>query len=137
LRQLQIFRSSHRVAWLHQEGTEDRAGGFSAGAATIEGAVVIMTKKKNPHIGSTFESWLEETGIREEVTAAAVKAVIARQIAEQMKKQRITKARMAGLMQTSRAQVDRLLDPDNDSATLETLMRAARVVGRELRLELV
>ena len=96
-----------------------------------------MTKKKNPHIGSTFESWLEETGIREEVTAAAVKAVIARQIAEEMKKQRITKARMAGLMQTSRAQVDRLLDPNNDSATLETLMRAARVVGRELRLELV
>jgi antitoxin HicB len=96
-----------------------------------------VTKKKNPHIGSTFESWLEETGIREEVTAAAVKAVIARQIAEEMKKQRITKARMAGLMQTSRAQVDRLLDPDNDSATLETLMRAARVVGRELRLELV
>jgi antitoxin HicB len=96
-----------------------------------------MTKKKNPHIGSTFESWLEERGIREEVTAAAVKAVIARQIAEEMKKQRITKARMAGLMQTSRAQVDRLLDPDNDSATLETLMRAARVVGRELRLELV
>jgi antitoxin HicB len=79
---------------------------------------------------------LEERGIREEVTAAAVKAVIARQIAEEMKKQRITKARMAGLMQTSRAQVDRLLDPDNDSATLETLMRAARVVGRELRLEL-
>jgi predicted XRE-type DNA-binding protein len=96
-----------------------------------------MTKKKNPHIGSTFESWLEERGIREEVTAAAVKAVIARQIAEEMKKQRITKARMAGLMQTSRAQVDRLLDPDNKSATLETLMRAARVVGRELRLELV
>ena len=96
-----------------------------------------MTKKKNPYIGSTFESWLEERGIREEVTAAAVKAVIARQIAEEMKKQRITKARMAGLMQTSRAQVDRLLDPDNDSATLETLMRAARVVGRELRLELV
>jgi hypothetical protein len=96
-----------------------------------------MTKRKNPHIGSTFESWLEDTGIREEVTAAAVKAVIARQIAEEMKKRRITKARMAGLMQTSRAQVDRLLDPDNGSATLETLMRAARVVGRELRLELV
>jgi len=111
--------------------------GFGAGAATAEGGVIIMTKKKNPHIGSTFESWLEEMGIREEVTAAAVKAVIARQIAEEMKKQRITKARMAGLMQTSRAQVDRLLDPGNDSATLETLMRAARVVGRELRLELV
>ena len=96
-----------------------------------------MTKKKNPHIGSTFESWLEDVGIREEVQAAAVKAVIARQIAEEMKKQRITKARMAGLMQTSRAQVDRLLDPKNKGATLETLMRAAKVVGRQLRLELV
>jgi hypothetical protein len=88
-------------------------------------------KKKTPQIGSTFE-WLDEAGIREEVTAAAVKAVIARQITEEMKKQRITKARMAGLMQTSRAQVDRLLDPENGSATLETLMRAAR-----RRLELV
>jgi antitoxin HicB len=96
-----------------------------------------VKKKKNPHIGSTFESWLDETGLREEVTAAAIKAVIARQIAEEMKKQRITKARMAELMETSRAQVDRLLDPDNGSATLETLMRAARIVGRELRLKLV
>jgi antitoxin HicB len=96
-----------------------------------------MTKKKNPHIGSTFESWLDEAGIREEVTAAAVKSVIARQIAVEMKKQRITKARMATLMETSRAQVDRLLDPENGSATLETLFRAARIVGRELRLELV
>lgn len=91
----------------------------------------------NPHHGSTFESWLDEAGLREEVTAAAVKAVIAAQIADEMKKQRITKARMAELMQTSRAQLDRLLDPANGSATLETLMRAARVIGRELRLELV
>jgi hypothetical protein len=90
-----------------------------------------VKKKKNPHIGSTFESWLGETGLREEVTAAAIKAVIARQIAEEMKKQRIPKARMAELMETSRAQVDRLLDPENGSATLETLMRAARIVGRE------
>ncbi len=93
--------------------------------------------KQNPHIGSTFESWLDETGIREEVTTSAVKAVIAAQITEEMKKQHITKARMAEMMQTSRAQLDRLLDPDNGSATLESLMRAARVVGRELRLELV
>ncbi len=96
----------------------------------------LMTKQ-NPHIGSTFESWLDETGIREEVTTSAVKAVIAAQITEEMKKQHITKARMAEMMQTSRAQLDRLLDPDNGSATLESLMRAARVVGRELRLELV
>jgi antitoxin HicB len=93
--------------------------------------------KTNQHIGSTFESWLDEAGIREEVTAAAVKSVIAAQIGEEMKKQHITKARMAEMMQTSRAQVDRLLDPENGSATLETLMRAARIVGRELRLELV
>jgi antitoxin HicB len=95
-----------------------------------------MTRKKL-HIGSTFESWLGEASIREEVTAAAVKSVIARQIAGEMKKQRITKARMAELMRTSRAQVDRLLDPENGSATLETLIRAARIVGRELRMELV
>jgi predicted transcriptional regulator len=94
-------------------------------------------KKKGKHIGSTFESWLDEKGMREEVTAAAVKAVIAAQIAREMKKRHITKARMAELMETSRAQIDRLLDPENGSATLESLMRAARVVGRELRLELV
>ncbi|WP_158817890.1 XRE family transcriptional regulator [Methylocapsa sp. S129] len=93
--------------------------------------------KTNPHIGSTFESWLDEAGIREEVTAAAAKSVIAAQIGEEMKKQNISKARMAEMMQTSRAQVDRLLDPENGSATLETLMRAARIVGRRLRLELV
>ena len=93
--------------------------------------------KKNPHIGSTFDSWLEETGIREEATAAAIKAVIARQLASEMKKRRITKQRMALLMKTSRAQVDRLLDPDNGSATIESLQRAAKIVGRELRLILV
>jgi predicted transcriptional regulator len=71
------------------------------------------------------------------VTAAATKAVIARQLAEEMKKKRISKKRMAELMQTSRAQVDRLLDPDNGSATIESLQRAARIVGRTLRMQLV
>lgn len=93
--------------------------------------------KKNPHIGSSFESWLDEEGIRAEVTAAAIKAVISHQIAAEMKKKRITKKRMAELMKTSRAQVDRLLDPDNGSATIETLQRAARIVGRDLRMELI
>jgi predicted transcriptional regulator len=93
--------------------------------------------KKNPHIGSSFESWLDEEGIRDEVTAAAIKAVIARQLAQEMKKKKITKKRMAELMRTSRAQVDRLLDPDNGSATIESLQRAAKIVGRELRLALV
>lgn len=96
-----------------------------------------MTGKKNPHIGSTFESFLDEHGIREAVTASAIKEVIAEQLAAEMKRKGITKMRMAELMQTSRAQVDRLLDPANSGATLETLMRAAKAVGRELRLELV
>jgi antitoxin HicB len=92
---------------------------------------------KNPHIGSTFESWLDEKGIREEVTAAAVKSVIADQIAAAMKEHGLTKSRMAAMMHTSRAQLDRLLDPSSGSVTLETLMTAARAVGRELRLELI
>ncbi len=93
--------------------------------------------RKNPHIELSFDSWLVEEGIREEVTAAAIKSVIARQLATEMKKRRITKKRMAELMKTSRAQVDRLLDPDNGGATIESLQRAARIVGRELRMHLV
>ncbi|BBF93069.1 XRE family transcriptional regulator [Blastochloris tepida] len=91
----------------------------------------------NPHIGSSFESWLDETDLREEVTTAAIKAILALQISEEMKKQHITKTRMAELMQTSRAQVDRLLDPENGSATLDTLVRAAHVLGRGLHVGLV
>jgi predicted transcriptional regulator len=96
-----------------------------------------MNKRKNPHIGSSLESWLEETGMREEVTVAAIKAVIAQQLADEMKKKRLTKKRMAQLMKTSRAQLDRLLDPDNGNATIESLQRAAKIVGRELRMQLV
>ena len=88
-----------------------------AGETEIQGVAVMA--RKNPHIGSSFESWLEEAGIREEVTAAAIKAVIARQLASEMKK-KITKQRMAELMKTSRAQIDRLLDPENGSATIES-----------------
>ena len=67
--------------------------------------------KKNPHMGSTFESWLDAKGIREEVTASAIKSVIAEQITVAMKERGLTKTRMAELMHTSRAQLDRLLDP--------------------------
>jgi len=94
-------------------------------------------KDKNPHVGSTFESWLDEQGLRESVTAAAIKSVIVEQIAAAMKERGLSKSRMAELMHTSRAQLDRLLNPDNSGTTLETLMRAAKAVGRELRLELV
>jgi antitoxin HicB len=90
---------------------------------------------ENGHVGSSFESWLDETG--QEVTLAAIKAVIARQLAEEMRKKNLSKARMAKLMKTSRTQVDRLLDPENGNATIESLQRAARIVGRQLRMELV
>jgi antitoxin HicB len=93
--------------------------------------------KQNAHIGSSFESWLDEEGIREEVTASAIKSVLAYQIATEMKSQGLTKTRMAERMQTSRAQLDRLLDPSHPSVTLETLQRAAKVLGRSLRIELV
>lgn len=90
-----------------------------------------------PHIGSSFESWLDDTRIREEVTAAALKSVLARQLTDEMKKKKISKKKMAELMKTSRAELDHLLDPENASATIASLWRAAHIVGRELRIELV
>lgn len=96
-----------------------------------------MTSEDHNHIGTSFESWLDETDLLEDATSFAIKEVIAFQISREMKARGISKSRMAELMNTSRSQVDRLLDPENNSATLETLMRAARVLGRDLRLELV
>ncbi len=96
----------------------------------------MAKKKKNPHIGSTFESFLKEEGIYEEVTAAAMKRVLAWQIAQAMKKQRVTKSAMAKRMRTSRAALDRLLDAENTSVTLQTMGRAAAVLGKELSITL-
>ena len=92
-------------------------------------------RKKN--IGSSFDSWLREEGIYEEVTATAIKRVLARQIAEAMREKQYSKAEMARRMQTSRAALDRLLDPEYEAVTLSTLRKAAAAVGRELRLELL
>jgi DNA-binding Xre family transcriptional regulator len=92
--------------------------------------------KKN-NIGSSFDSWLREEGIYQEVTATAIKRVLARQVEAAMKERNFTKAEMARRMHTSRASLDRLLDPDNDAVTLSTLQKAAIVVGRQVRLELV
>jgi antitoxin HicB len=92
-------------------------------------------KKKN--IGSTFDSFLREEGMYEAVSATAIKQVVARQVEDAMKQKRLTKAEMARRMHTSRAALDRLLDPENDAIALATLQKAAAVVGRELRLELV
>lgn len=93
-------------------------------------------KKRNPHWGSTLDDFLEEEGVLEEFRAVAVKEVIAWQIQQAMKSKKLSKNRMAALMDTSRAQLDRLLDPKKGNVTLETLHRAAHVLGRELRIEL-
>jgi antitoxin HicB len=92
--------------------------------------------KKNRHIGSSFGDFLKEEGIYEAVTAHAVKRVLAWQITQAMKAQGITKVEMAKRMKTSRAQLDRLLDPKNDKVQLDTVQRAAAAVGRKLHMEL-
>ena len=92
-----------------------------------------MSKK---HMGSSLDDFLREEGIFEEAQAQAVKEVVAWQLAEAMRKQKISKNRMAGMLKTSRSQVDRILDPKND-ITLSSLQRAAAMVGRRVRIELV
>ncbi len=96
-----------------------------------------MKKPKKGRVGSSFDSFLREEGIYEDVTAAAIKRVIARQLDSLMQIEGLTKTELARRMQTSRAQLDRLLDPENESVTLATLSRAAQAVGRQLRFELV
>jgi antitoxin HicB len=93
--------------------------------------------KKKGRVGSSFDDFLKDDGLYEEVTARAIKRVIARQLDALMRENNLTKSALARRMQTSRAQLDRLLDPDNESVTLGTLTRAAHAVGRNLRMELV
>ena len=93
--------------------------------------------KKKGRIGTSFDDFLREEGIYEEVTARAIKRVIARQLDVLMQEQGLTKSELAKRMETSRAQLDRLLDPEYESVTLGTLTRAAHAVGRNLRMELV
>lgn len=95
-----------------------------------------MVKRKNSHRGSKFDDYLADEGLLEEVTATAMKRVLAWQIAQAMKKQRVTKSAMAKRMRTSRAALDRLLDAENTSVTLQTMGRAAAVLGKELSITL-
>ncbi len=91
----------------------------------------------NVFIGSSFDSFLAEEGIKEEVELGAVKKVIAYQLQETIQAQHITKTELAQRLETSRAAVDRLLDPENDAVTLHTLKRAASMLGKHIKLELV
>ena len=89
-------------------------------------------RKRFDHSGSSFDSFLEEEGIREEVEAVAIKRVLAWQLEQAMKRQQKTKQAMAKQLRTSRSQLDRMLDPQNVSVTLDTMSRAARALGKRL-----
>ena len=94
-------------------------------------------KKQNKHIGSFLDDFLREEGVLEETRSIAIKEALAWQVQQAMKKDNITKVEMARRMNTSRAALDRLLDPGNAAVTLQTLSRAAAAIGRGLRIELV
>ena len=89
-------------------------------------------RKRTDHSGSSFNSFLEQEGIREEVEAVAIKRVLAWQLEQAMQKQQKTKQAMAKQLHTSRSQLDRLLDPGNVSVTLDTITRAARALGKRV-----
>ena len=95
-----------------------------------------MSKTKNRHIGTSLDDLLREEDFYEETQALAIKEVVAWQLAEAMKARKLSRARLAVLLKTSRTQVNRLLDPTHDS-TLSSLQRAAKLVGRKVRLDLV
>ena len=89
-------------------------------------------RKRTDHSGSSFDSFLEKEGIREEVKAVAIKRVLAWQLEQAMQKQQKTKQAMARQLRTSRSQLDRLLDPGNASVTLDPIARAARALGKRV-----
>ncbi len=90
----------------------------------------------NKHRGSTFDSFLEEENLLDDAELVAIKRVVAYQIEQEMKKKALTKSAMAEKMHTSRTALNRLLDPKNTSITLQTLVRAARVLGRRLQFSM-
>ena len=93
---------------------------------------VRKNRKTVDHSGSSFDSFLDQEGIREEVEAIAIKRVLAWQLEQAMQKQQKSKQEMARQLHTSRSQLDRLLDPRNVSVTLDTITRAARALGKRV-----
>jgi len=96
-----------------------------------------MTKARNPHVGSELDDFLKEDGILAEAHAVAIKRALAWQVSQTMAEENLSKSEMARRMHTSRAALNRLLDPDNPSVTLLTMDKAASVLGKRLRVELV
>lgn len=95
-----------------------------------------MTDQHEKHIGSSFDDFLDEEGIKADVEAVALKRVIAWQLEQAMEKRHLSKAAMARAMKTSRTQLDRLLDPENDALTLHTLTSAAQALGMKVEISL-
>lgn len=93
--------------------------------------------KRMDHSGSSFDEFLLEEGVLEEAEAVAIKRVIAWQLRREMQRKRITKKAMAGRLRTSRSQLDRLLDPQYSGVTLGTLSRAAMVLGKRLKVQVI
>jgi len=91
----------------------------------------------NKHIGSDFNDFLKKDEIYEETNDIAIKRVVAYQLEQEMKVQKITKTKMAEMMKTSRAVVNRLLNPDNSSLTLHTLESATNALGKKLNIAIV
>jgi predicted XRE-type DNA-binding protein len=87
---------------------------------------------RNKHVGTSFENFLEEEGIAAQVNAMAVKRVLAWQIEQAMTAQGLNKTEVAKRMRTSRSQLDRLLDPENDKVLLQTIHKAASAIGKRL-----
>jgi antitoxin HicB len=92
---------------------------------------------RNKHMGSGIDDFLKEEGVLEEFQAQAIKEVIAWQLGQAMQDRKISRRKLAELMHTSRTQVDRVLDPKEGNVTIETLQRAAAIVGRKVQVELV
>jgi len=96
-----------------------------------------IMSQDNKHVGSSLDEFLAEEGLLESSQSVAIKRVLSWQLTQFMKKQNLSKAAMAERMNTSRSALDRLLDPDNDSVTLNTLQNAARAIGAHLEMKLV
>jgi antitoxin HicB len=131
-----------RVASKIMERSYQRSGVVAGGTLLSSGArqargLPAGEADRRPHFGSSLEDFLEAEGLLEEATEHAIKAVVAWQLRTSMERQHLTKAALARQLHTSRSQIDRVLDPNNEDVSVSTLRKAAEAVGQKLKLELV
>jgi antitoxin HicB len=128
-------RSDGLTAWIYQKNAKNPFARFGNRAKKSKRGLERMNMKKNKHIGSNFDDFLKEEGILEEIEEVVAKKIFVFQMEKEMKKQGIDKAELAERMETSRSAVDRILDPESPS-TLRTFAKAARALGRHLKISL-